>query len=232
MGMSRIILRRSVNLSKTYLVISAFMALMAIGLSSLGFMTPSTPESEIPFDLQTYFSIFFIGLASMTAILASTPVLLLFVYDKNNGVLEYLLSVGKTQSLLFRSYLQAALTIAGIVIAIEILGNAAMMLFFHGSTALLPMIAGLTIVLGLAAVSFTTVLMMAFSSLQKQRVGANQPLGIGLGVVLILPSFFIPVIAPSYAFVMVFLNAAIAIALGVIMFLLAGRLVKREKLLP
>ena len=33
--------------------------------------------------------------------------------------------------------------------------------------------------------------MMAFSSLQKQRVGANTPLGFGLGVVFIIPTFYL-----------------------------------------
>jgi len=76
------------------------------------------------------------------------------------------------------------------------------------------------------------VLMMAFSSLQKQRVGANQPLGIGLGIVLIIPTYFLPIFFPAQAVTIMLLNAGIAAALAVAMFLLAGRLVKREKLLP
>lgn len=232
MGTTSIIFKRSVNLSKTYLLIGAFMGFMAIMMSVLGFITPGEAAGEIPIDMQTYFSTFFIGLASMTAVLIATPVLLLFVYDKNNGVLEYLLSVGMTQSTLFRSYLQAALALAGIILAAEVMGNAILTVFLGGSTALLPTIAALTIVLGLSAVAFTTVLMMAFSSLQKQRVGANQPLGIGLGVVLILPSFFLPSIFPQYATIVVLVNAVIVVILGLVMFLLAGRLVKREKLLP
>jgi len=230
MGTTGIIFRRSVNLSKTYLLLGGFMGAMAIGMSALGLLTP--PSSEIPIDLQTYFSIFFIGLASMTAVLMATPVLLLFVYDKNNGVLEYMLSIGMTQSSLFRSYLQAALSLAGIILAAEVAGNAALTLLLGGSSALLPSIAALTIVLGIAAVAFTTVLMMAFSSLQKQRVGANQPLGIGLGVLLIIPSFFVPAIFPEMAVAIVLANAAIVAILGLAAFLLAGRLIKREKLLP
>lgn len=230
MGTTRIIFRRSINLSKTYLLIGAFMGAMAIGMSTLGLLTP--PSNEIPIDLQTYFSLFFIGLASMTAVLISTPVLLLFVYDKNNGVLEYMLSIGMTQSNLFRSYLQAALALAGIILVAEVVGNAALTLLIGGSPALLPSISALTIVLGISAVAFTTVLMMAFSSLQKQRVGANQPLGIGLGVLLILPTCFVPALLPEIAETVVLVNAAIVVLLGLVVFLLAGRLVKREKLLP
>jgi len=230
MGTTGIIFRRSVNLSKPYLLLGIFMGAMAVGMSALGLLTP--PSSEIPLDLQTYFSLFFIGLASMTAVLMATPVLLLFVYDKNNGVLEYMLSIGMTQSNLFRSYLQAALALAGIILVAEVAGNAALTLLLGGATALLPSISALTVVLGIAAVAFTTVLMMAFSSLQKQRVGANQPLGIGLGVLLIIPAFFVPAFLPEMAVTIVFANAAIVIALSLAGFLLAGRLIKREKLLP
>ncbi len=230
MGTTGIIFRRSVNLSKTYLLLGIFMGAMAVGMSALGLLTP--PSSEIPLDLQTYFSLFFIGLASMTAVLMATPVLLLFVYDKNNGVLEYMLSIGMTQSNLFRSYLQAALALAGIILVAEVAGNAALTLLLGGATALLPSISALTVVIGIAAVAFTTVLMMAFSSLQKQRVGANQPLGIGLGVLLIMPSFFVPALLPEMAVTIVFANAAVVIALSLAVFLLAGRLIKREKLLP
>jgi len=63
----------------------------------------------------------------------ATPVLLLFVYDKNNGVLEYMLSIGMTQSSLFRSYLQAALALAGIILTAEVTGNAALTLILGGS---------------------------------------------------------------------------------------------------
>ncbi len=230
MGVTAIIFRRSINLSKTYLIIGVLMGAMAIGMSALGLVIP--PSSEMPMDQQTFFSIYFIGMASMTAVLMATPVLLLFVYDKNNGVLEYMLSIGMTQSSLFRSYLQAALTLAGIILVAEIVGNAALTLIIGGSAALLPSIAILTTLLGISAVAFTTVLMMAFSSLQKQRVGANQPLGIGLGVLLILPSFFLPALLPEMAVAIVLANAAIVALLSLAAYLLAGRLIKREKLLP
>jgi len=137
-----------------------------------------------------------------------------------------------TQSDLFRSYLEAALTLAGIALLAEALGYTVLTLFFEGGTALLLIILALISVMGFSTVAFPTVLMMAFSSLQKQRVGANQPLGIGLGVMLVFPSMFIPEIFPSIALNVVAINAVIDAALALIAFLLAGRLVKREKLLP
>ena len=42
-------------------------------------------------------------------LMIATPVVLLFVYDKNNGVLEYLLSLGMTQRDIYMRYLKAAL---------------------------------------------------------------------------------------------------------------------------
>jgi hypothetical protein len=232
MGISKIILKRSINLSKTYLLIALVMGVLALGLSSVPSVLPGAGGDEIPIDTDTYFSFIFIAFASMTAVLIATPVLLLFVYDKNNGVLEYLLSTGMTQTELFWSYLQAALALAGALLLTLVAGNSAITLIVGGGTALLPLIAALTFVLGLSAVAFTTVLMMAFSSLQKQRVGANQPLGIGLGVFLVIPSYILPAIFAEIGFTIVSMNAAIAFALALVSFLLSGRLVKREKLLP
>ncbi len=40
------------------------------------------------------------------------PVILLYVYDKNNGVLEHLLSIGWNQNDIFKQYLKAALFLA------------------------------------------------------------------------------------------------------------------------
>src|SRR5208283_5119828 len=39
----------------------------------------------------------------------TTPMVILFIYDKNNGVLEYLLSLGMTQRDIYTRYLKAAL---------------------------------------------------------------------------------------------------------------------------
>jgi hypothetical protein len=70
--------------------------------------------------------------------------------------------------------------------------------------------------------------MMAVSALQKQRVGANQPLGTGIGVFLVMPSVFL-------SFLSVFaevLYSIVVIGAGLVVLVLAGRLINREKLLP
>ncbi len=232
MGISTIILKRSANLSKTYIVLSAFLILMSLAIMGLGYFLPPSPGEQLPFDIKIYFSILFIALASIAIIMISTPVLLLFVYDKNNGVLEYLLSTGMNQFDLFKSYLKAAIFLACAGLAIELTGYIVLNVYSGTDISLLALIPVLTIAMSLSVVAFTTVLMMAFSSLQKQRVGANQPLGIGLGVILIFPSMFLPAIFPSLAIIVVSLNAIINTALALFIFMLSGRLIKREKLLP
>jgi len=232
MGITKIIMKRSINLSKTFLLVSAVMAVMAIGLSSMSSLLPLISVGGLVTGLESYLPQLFVALGALTAVLMATPVILLFVYDKNNGVLEYLLSVGMTQRTLFGSYLKASLALAGILLLILVLGNAAMTLILGGDVLRLPTVSAIVLVLGLSAVAFSTVAMMAFSSLQKQRVGANQPLGLAFGVVLILPTYFLPAIFPELAFTITALNTALAALLAVAAFLLAGRLIKREKLLP
>ncbi len=51
-------------------------------------------------------------------LMLATPVLLLFVYDKNNGVLEYLLSLGMTQRDIYMRYLKAMLLLASVFLVI------------------------------------------------------------------------------------------------------------------
>ena len=121
---------------------------------------------------------------SLGLLMFTMPVTLLYVYDKNNGVLEYLLSLGWNQSDVFKQYLKAALFLALILftgegVAILIAGaiSGSMGVFLLDLLMLF-----LTAFLGFSVVSLVTVAMMAFSSLQKQRVGANTPLGMAIGV--------------------------------------------------
>ena len=234
MGISKLIIKRSISLSKTYLFIGAFMVIGVIAISAVSSLSPAVPGG-VPgegFEDLRILAYFFVPFGAMSAVLISVPVLLLFVYDKNNGLLEYLLSVGKSQRDVFGSYLKASLAMAGAILLAAVLGNAAVVALLGGSALELPVISGVTLVLGLSAVAFSAVIMMAFSSLQKQRVGANQPLGIGLGILLIIPTYFLPIFFPAQAVTIMLVNAGAAAALAVAMFFLAGRLVKREKLLP
>ena len=58
----------------------------------------------------------------------------------------------------------------------------------------------LTAFLGLSVVSFIIMAMMAFSSLQKQRGGGNAPLAMMLGVMFIVPTFYLASLGFTLAF--------------------------------
>ena len=80
--------------------------------------------------------------------------------------------------------------------------------------------------------SFGTLVMMSFSSLQKQRVGSNQPLGMAIGVFTVLPAYVVPLVAPSLAVTFDSLLAGLIAVLSLVMYLASSRLISREKLLP
>jgi hypothetical protein len=74
--------------------------------------------------------------------------------------------------------------------------------------------------------------MMSFSSLQKQRIGSNQPLGVAIGVFMVMPAYIIPLVLPSIAIQLDLTLAAIIGILFSLMYLSSSRLISREKLLP
>ena len=168
---------------------------------------------------------------ALAATVFATPVLLLFVYDKNNGVLEYFLSLGMSQRDIYKQYLKAALILAAGIVVLDIVIDLAVGLI-EGEAGSTLEISGLVVAVALAAVSFGTMLMMSFSSLQKQRVGANQTLGQAIGVFVILPSYLLPVVLPSVAFLIDLLLAGVVVGLALLTYSLSARLISREKLLP
>ena len=173
-----------------------------------------------------------VALQGFAAILFATPVLLLYVYDKNNGTLEYFLSLGMNQGDIYRQYLNAALILsAGLAGFAVVLDAVAGLVIGTGGLMLLE-VCGLVVVLALPAVSFTTLIMMSFSSLQKQRVGSNQPLGMTIGVFTVMPAYVIPLAAPSIALSFDLVLAGVIVVLSLAMYLSSSRLISREKLLP
>ena len=163
-----------------------------------------------------------------------SPVILLYVYDKNNGVLEYLLSLGWDQSHIFKQYLKSALFLAMILFIAEsipvliagaIAGSQAVFLL-----ALLVLF--LTAFLGFSVISLVTVSMMAFSSLQKQRVGANTPLAFTIGVPFIFPTFYLSFLGFIPEFLVELSLSILAGALSIALLVLSSRLIRREKMLP
>ena len=234
-----IIARRSVSLSKTYPILGVVLALMGLLISSLSGVISNLPTNGVPvntvgrsgLDIASALPFIAVPLQAFAAIIFATPVLLLFVYDKNNGVLEYLLSLGMTQGDIYRRYLKAALILASAIAGFDVIIDLAAGLI-SGRGALMMQVSGLVVALALPTVCFSALVMMSFSSLQKQRVGSNQPLGMALGVLLVMPSYLGPLIVPSFALAVDLLLAGLVVVLSLLMYLSASRLISREKLLP
>jgi hypothetical protein len=118
---------RSISLSKTYPIIGVVMALLGLLISSLSGTIGNVP-ANVPtinatggagLKLAAALPFVAVPLQAFAAVIFTTPVLLLFVYDKNNGVLEYFLSLGMTQGDVYRRYLKAALILASAVVCFD-----------------------------------------------------------------------------------------------------------------
>ena len=217
--------RRSVSLTKVYSALGIFFAGFGIFmLDAIVILATNSPYVLIP-----------IGFTGFGILFFSTSVIYLYIYDKNNGVLEYLLSLGWNQSDVFKRYLKASLFLALILFIAEFAANVIVTAIAGTpAAALLGMeMLALTAALSFSAVSLVTVAMVAFSSLQKQRVGSNSPLGLVIGFAVLLPTYYLPEILPFSISVLVdLLIAGLAGVLSVTLLILSSRLIRREKMLP
>ena len=235
-----IIAKRSASLGKSYLIIGIFLALISVLISSVSRLIGNLSTTGIPANfsgtgrlgLTSSLPLVSVALQVLAAIIFATPVLLLYVYDKNNGVLEYILSLGMSQGDIYRQYLKAALILSSILVALEAVINIGVGLIVGTSGTLLLEVSGLVVVMALPAVSFGTLVMMSFSSLQKQRVGSNQPLGMAIGVLIVMPAYIIALVLPSVGSMIDLLLAGVIVVLSLLMYLSSSRLIRREKLLP
>jgi len=218
--------KRSLNLSK--IMIGMGLALAGLGIFVIFALSLLAGSSSA--------AVFFLPVSFMSLglLIFTMPVMLLYVYDKNNGVLEYLLSLGWNQSDIFKQYLKAALFLALILF----IGEGAAILIAGAIAGLMAVFAldllmlFLTAFMGFSVVSLVNVAMMAFSSLQKQRVGANTPLGMAIGVPFIFPTFYLSFLGFSPELIIYLLLCTLAAALSVALLLLSSRLIRREKMLP
>lgn len=234
-----IIAKRGLALSKSYIFFALFFMSVAILTANFGnaFLRGVPSGSGVYTRSGVYtgmsISLLAVGLTALGAIWLMTPVVLLYVYDKNNGVLEYFLSLGMTQGDVYKRYLKAVVILVVLFMLVVTAGNVAVGLILRGDMTLPLEVSGFATALSLSIVSFATMAMMAFSSLQKQRAGANQPLGLVLGALLVMPAYIAPWILPFIAVVVLDLIEAVVIAaLSIALFLLSSRLISREKLLP
>jgi hypothetical protein len=180
-------------------------------------------------------ALFSVSLMAEGILLSSFPIILLYVYDKNNGVLEYLLSLGWNQGDIFKSYLKAAFFLSLTIFIYELAVNVAVSVVIGTLVIFISslVVSAVTAALGFSVVSFVTVAMVDFSSLLKQRVGANSPLAYTLGAPIISLTFLLAFILPFFTGVLVeLLIASVVGAFSIVLLILSGRLIRREKMLP
>ena len=232
----QVTMKRSTRLSKSYIILGIFLTIYGVVLSNLMTIIPSIipPDinSPVPIDLTSSFPLLSIALLSLSAVMFALPVVMLFVYDKNNGVLEYLLSTGLDQLDIFKGYVKASLVLATYLLLFAIILNTTVGVLLGTSLTLLATIAALTFTIGISEVFLVSVCMVAFSSLQKTPMGANQPLGIIVGVIPMFPALLLPIAFPTYAIAVDLTIAAITLLASLALLLSTGRLIRREKLLP
>ena len=232
MNFWQVTMKRSVRLSKTYSILGIVMTIYGVILSNLMSIIPSDPINPVPIDLTNNFPVLSVAFLSLSAVLFSLPVVMLFVYDKNNGVLEYLLSTGLDQLDIFKGYVKASLALAIYLLVFAIILNTVVGVLIGTSLSLLTSIAVLTATIGISEVFLVSVCMVAFSSLQKTPMGANQPLGVIVGIIPMFPALLLPIVFPGYAIVVDLSIAAITLITSLALLLSVGRLILREKLLP
>jgi hypothetical protein len=232
MSFWQVTMKRSVKLSKTYIVLGVVITVYGIILSNIMSIIPSGSVSPASIDLSSNFPVLSVALLSLSAVLFSLPVVMLFVYDKNNGVLEYLLSTGLDQLDIFKGYVKASLALAVYLLVFAIILNTIVGMFLGTGLGLLASIAVLTFAIGVAEVFLVSVCMVAFSSLQKTPMGANQPLGVIVGVIPMFPALILPIAFPAYALIVDLSIAAITLIASLALLLSIGHLILREKLLP
>ena len=236
MSFWKVTMKRSTHLSKSYIIIGAFLTIYGVVISNLMSIIPSIIPPDIntpaPIDLTNSFPLLSIALLSMAAVLFALPVIMLFVYDKNNGVLEYLLSTGLDQLDIFKGYVKASLVLATYLLVFAIILNTVVGVLLGTSLTMLFSIAILTFAIGISEVFLVSVCMIAFSSLQRTPMGANQPLGVIIGVVPMFPALILPLAFPTYAILVDLTIAAITLLASLALLLSTGRLIRREKLLP
>ena len=232
MGFSVLTARRGLKLGLSYVVLSFILLIPVVVLSSAQVLNLPTHGLPAEVDLSVYLSLLSVPLVSLTGVMASMPVSLLFVHDKDNGTLEYLLSLGMDQTDIFKGYLGASVLLGSILLVVGLLVEIASELVSGIGLGLIAIQVVLSVTLGYSVIALVSVLMTAFSSLQKQPVGANQPLGIALGALVLVATMIVPAIVPSLALVIELGIAALVTLLTLSMLFLSGRLIRREKMLP
>ncbi|MDV3244344.1 MAG: hypothetical protein LYZ66_04120 [Nitrososphaerales archaeon] len=230
MDISRQVFVRSARMGLSYVVLSLVMAVfLTVSFGIAGRAGNIVASNGQVLDFGSTLSYIVVPFAAIFGLLITTPTYLLFVNDKNTGVLEYLLAVGMSQRDVFKGYLKAALMLSLVAILPALAINAAL-----SSSGIVGagLAGGLALVTGLADVSMVTFLMTAFGSMQRKPTGMNSPVGITIGIVIVMPELLLQFVLGA---AIVWLDLAIALAVLVTAAVLLSsvdKLIMREKLLP
>jgi hypothetical protein len=227
-------MKRSVKLSRTYFIMGVLMSVFGTATSNMYSLIPADLLNieGTSIDLMNSMPLASVSFLSLSALMFSMPVMMLFVFDKNTGVLEYLLSTGLSQFDVYTGYVKASSSLAIILLTFSNVLNTAIGIYIGTDLGFLATIVVLTFAVGLSGVLLGAVSMMAFSSFQKTQLGANQPLGIAIGMVPVLPALLVSFIFPLYALVIIISIAVVTLLFSLALLIFSGRLIPREKLLP
>lgn len=230
MDISRQVFGRSARMGLGYVILSLIMGVFLTAALNIGARLGNvvgTNGSAV--DLGSVLGLLVVPTGALVGLVITTPVYLLFVNDKNAGVLEYLLAVGMDQRDVFMGYLRAAVMLSLVAMVPVVLINIA---FLNGGLQLVLLGAALALATGVSDVALVTVLMTGFSSMQRRPTGMNSPIGISIGVALLVPEFIlISVLQTAIIWVEGALAACLLVA-AVLLLLFLERVVKREKFLP
>ncbi|MDG6909377.1 MAG: YhfC family intramembrane metalloprotease [Nitrososphaerota archaeon] len=128
----------------------------------------------------------------MAVIVGCMGGLMVFASDRSKGVFEYLIAYGVDTSAIFWSVLEATLALASLILALDLL-ESVLVLAALGTgvgAGFIELAVFYTIPLSLAAPVFMNAAGMVWSSLTKQMVGVNTPVGLapllGLAPVMVV----------------------------------------------
>ncbi|HII39725.1 MAG TPA: hypothetical protein HA326_00710 [Thermoplasmata archaeon] len=233
MSFNAMIAKRGMRLGILYVVMSFFLAALGVVLSAVGSLVPGNLNpGGSPVDVTAYISLIPVPIVSIGGLIAATPVSLLFVHDKDNGTLEYLLSMGFDQRDVFRAYLAASLFLGLPPLVVGGVASGVVALLLGRGVELAATLVVCSLALGAAVVGLVTVLMSAFSALQRQPMGMNQPLGIAIGAFILVGALMAPLAAGSLAIVFELVISGIVAVVSLTLLALTPKLIRREKMLP
>ncbi len=233
MSFSITIAKRGLKLGITYVALSIFIVAIGVIISGVMRLVPAD-VGNIPstVNMTAYLGLIGVPLVSMGGLMAGMPTTLLFVHDKDNGTLEYLLSMGFDQRDIFRTYLSASIMLGAPLLIGGGVASSLVGLLTGGGVFLAATVLVCILALGFAVIALTTVLMTAFSALQRQPLGMNQPLGIALGAFVLVGAMLAPLGAPGDALVFELAISAVVVAVSLGLLSATPRLIRREKMLP